>query len=257
MSASAVDRRPRTSGAFTFALVLTTAAGILLGVLLRIPTAGFKGPPEDYLGFYGYIFDQPLGAYSDITALFFRDGLWHHPQPYVDYAPDYPVGTAWLVWLLNFVPGGVMPYFFATAGVLLVAALLLIRLIRSAPGAKPWLLALSPALPLYGVMNWDLVAILCAVSALALLSRGRESWAALLLGLGIWTKFFPVVLVPLAIADAAVRRRWWPVARMMGVLAVVSVVLNAPVALYSTSGGTQVRDSWLYFFRFNQERPRE
>ena len=33
---------------------------------------------------------RALGAYSDITQLYFRDALWQHPLPYVDYPLEYP-----------------------------------------------------------------------------------------------------------------------------------------------------------------------
>jgi hypothetical protein len=38
---------------------------------------------------------------------------------------------------------------------------------------------------------------------------------------------------------------------------VASVLINAPFAVARTPGGLAIRDSWLFFFRFNSQRPRE
>jgi hypothetical protein len=75
---------------------LLVAAGItLFGVSLRIPIAGYGGPPIQ-VEFNAYIYRFP-SAYSDVASLYFRDQLWRHPLPYFDYALEYPVGIGLLV----------------------------------------------------------------------------------------------------------------------------------------------------------------
>lgn len=243
------------SAAHTGGALLTAAAMLLLGVALRLPTAGFAGPPTQS-DFNRYIF-QYLGAYSDITSLWYRDQLWTHPAPYFGYALEYPVGLGLLIWLLSAVSSDVMGYFLLTAAVLIGCGLLTIALAARIEGANPWLLALSPALPLYGVLNWDLVSILLLVAALLALRRERDGWGGLLLGLAIWTKFFPIVLSPLVLLDRVLQRRWRAAARFGGALVAVSLAINLPFALRRTADGWQIRDTWLHFFRFNQQRPRE
>ncbi|WP_026369735.1 glycosyltransferase 87 family protein [Kallotenue papyrolyticum] len=235
--------------------LLTAAAALLLGVLLRLPTANFSGPPTQS-DFNRYIF-QHLGAYSDITSLWFRDQLWNHPVPYLDYALEYPVGLGLLIWLISAGSVDVMGYFLLTAVVLIGCGLLTVALVARFPAANPWLLALAPALPLYGVLNWDLASILLMVAALLALRQRREGWGALLLALAIWTKFFPIVLAPLVLLERVLQRRWRDALRFGAVIVGVSLALNLPVALQRSAAGWQVRESWLHFFRFNQQRPRE
>lgn len=235
--------------------MLVGVAMMLLGVLLHAPTARYSGPP-DPVAFSTYIF-QFLGAYSDISTLYFRDQLWRHPAPYFDYTPDYPVGLSVVIWLITFVHGDLLSYLLATAAVMIAAGALILWLGSSFEGANLWLLALSPSLPLYVVLNWDMFAILLTVAALVLLRRDRIGWGALLLAIAVWTKFFPLVLVPLVVLDRLLKRRRRDAAIIGGIVVLASGVINAPFAVQRTPGGLRFRNSWLYFFRFNQQRPRE
>ncbi len=235
-------------------LVVSTVM-MLWGVLLRAPTATYTGPP-DQAAFNIHIFEH-LGAYSDITSLYFRDQLWHHRMPYFDYYVEYPVLMGWLIWLIGFVNTGVMPYLLATATVMLLCGLVTVWLGGYFKGANLWLLALSPTLPLYVVLNWDLFGIMLTVAALLLFHRNRDGWASVLLAAAVWTKFFPIVLVPLVLFDRVLKSRWQDAALIAGVFGLVSLLINGPVALMYTEQGWQLRDTWLHFFRFNQSRGSE
>src|SRR5262245_46538483 len=83
-------------GPLLVGLVLMVAS-----LLLRLPTAYFTGS-ADQPSFNSYIV-RFAGAYSDIPSLYFRDALWRHPIPYVDYPLEYPVGMGSVIWLLGFV----------------------------------------------------------------------------------------------------------------------------------------------------------
>jgi uncharacterized membrane protein len=228
---------------------------MLSSVLLRLPTAGYTGTP-DQNGFNAYIF-QYIGAYSDITSLYFRDQLWNHPVPYFGYALEYPVGMGILIWLVGFINTGVMPYFLATALIMIVCGVAVFRLGEHFAGANLWLLALSPTLPLYTVLNWDWFGILPTVAALLCFRRNRDGWGAVLLAAAVWIKFFPIVLVPLVLLDRVLRRRWREVWRISTIFALASAVINAPFGIEFADGGVRLRDAWLHFFRFNQQRNRE
>ena len=95
-----------------------------------------------------------------------------------------------------------------TAVALLASGLVIFWLAGSFEEATPWLLALSPTLPLYIVLNWDAFAIALLVAALALFRRDHDALGAWMLGVAVWTKFFPVLVVPLVLLDRALRRRW-------------------------------------------------
>jgi hypothetical protein len=83
------------------ALLAVPAALVLLGAAMRIPVLlTYHGP------FTAHGVDLAemahVGAYSDISHLYFRDHLWQHPMPYFDYRFEYPVLTGLFVWLASF-----------------------------------------------------------------------------------------------------------------------------------------------------------
>ena len=181
------------------------------------------------------------GSYSDIVALGgdrYLDG--GHPVPYVDDRIEYPVVIGALLWLPSFAPGGATGHLGVTALLLGACLLWTLWLLRRIPGANPWLFAATPALALYGVLNWDLVGIALLVAAVAYVDRPRTAGAVL--GLGVVTKLFPIAAVPAMLHTVAHRRRW------LAAAAAVVVALNAPVAITAF-------DNWAHFFRFSSDRP--
>lgn len=199
---------------------------------------------------------RALGAYSDITQLYFRDALWRHPIPYVDYPLEYPVLIGGLTWLAGSFHH-VVPYFCVTATVLVGARMLIIRLGARFAGANLWAFALAPALPLYVVLNWDMLGVALTVGALLALRRDRDGLAGVLLAAAVWTKFFPLVILPLAVWDRLLRRRPRDAGRLLASFGLTSIAVNAPVAFVHGPEGWALREGWLYFFRFNQARPLE
>ncbi len=182
------------------------------------------------------------GLYSDIAVLYERDQLWSRPIPYIDYPNEYPVGLGLLSWAVSHLSGGKVAYLLITAAVLLVAGVLILVAGRRFGGARLWLFALSPALLWYGALNWDLFALCFLVTALLALRQGRDLAGGVLLALAVWTKFFPIVLVPLVILDRLVQRRWRDATLFTGAFGAT---------------GVQLREGWLRFFTFNQARPQE
>lgn len=246
--------QPRVRSSVVAPLVVA-AVMMLIGVAMRAPTATYAGVPDQF-NFNNYIF-QFMGAYSDITSLWFRDQLWNHPTPYWGYYVEYPVGMGVLIWLINVVNSDVMSYFYATSAVMIACGLLVIWLGRRFDGSNLWLLALSPTLPLYTVLNWDMFSILLTVAALLLFRRDRDGAGALLLAAAVWTKFFPIVLLPIVLLDRVLKRRWRDATRIGAMFGLASMVINAPFAIAFTPDGFAIRDTWLHFFRFNSERRRE
>lgn len=244
----AIRRRAASRGAVLAALAL-----VLLGLLLHRQVLAYAGPADERR-FLDYII-RYLGAYSDIPSLYFRDHLWQHPLPYLGYALEYPVGTGLVIWLLSFVHGSMAAYFLASALLLGAAALLTIWLIGRFPRGNPWLLALSPTLALYVLLNWDMLGVLLMVAALLLLERRRDDWGGLLLAVAVWTKFFPIVMLPVVVYERLLRGRRWDAAALLVSFGLATIVINAPFALMRGQHGLALRPAWLYFFRFNANRP--
>src|SRR4051812_14222409 len=69
------------------------------------------------------------------------------------------------------------------------------------------------------------------IAALILLRRNRDGWAALVLAGAVWIKLFPIVLLPIALLDRILKRRWRDTAILGGVFALASAAINAPFAL--------------------------
>lgn len=226
------------------ALALVAAGLMLIGIAPRIPADSLRE-------LVSYI-----GSYSDASAFFFEHHFALHRAPYFDYPLEYPVLTGGLIWLVGFIHSSVTAYLLATAAVLLACGLMSVLLLDSLPGTRPWLFVLSPALMLYGVLNWDLFGIALMLGALVLFHRRRNGWAGAVLALAVWAKFFPILLLPLVLLVRIAERRLRDAAILAATFIATSVVVNAPVALRPAAhgGGLVVRKAWLYFFTFNQAR---
>jgi len=223
-------------------LLLATAL-LLTGLWMRWPTVSYDGPatPEAYTTYAVEKF-----AYSDVASIYFRDNLVEHPRPYLDYQLEYPVGTGLLIYVLNF--ARTLPaYFLATWLWMAVSALLIALIVPRFPHGRLLLFACSPALALYVNLNWDMWGVLLMVVALYLFTRERDGWAAAVLAAAVGTKFFPIVFLPLLVADRLRRRGWQAAGRMVAVFALTSAAINAPLLLVAPGG-------WWYFFEFNAER---
>ncbi len=238
--------------------LLAGAVVMGLGVALRAGTFAYHGAARQSA--FNHFAYGHLGGYSDIASLFFRSGIWHDWVPYVRFPFEYPVGTGLVAWLTGLPVATVGGYLALNAVVLVLCGLLTLWLLRRLPGANPWLLALSPALALYVVLNWDLLSIAALVGALVLFQRRRDGWGAAALAVATWTKFFPLVVLPVVLwarlLDAGDRRDGLrAAARLLVPFLLVTVAMNAPFALTTGGhGGLALRSGWLYFFRFSDSR---
>ena len=200
------------------------------------------------------VFDG-VGDYTDIQLLYDRDDLSGHPVPYFDYRLEYPVLIGAFQWLAGLGSAGYEPYFVLSAGGLTALAIATAWLLSNLRGANPWLLAAAPAVAFWGVQNWDFVAIAPLAAALVLHQRGRDAWGAVALAVAVSAKLFPIVVLPVIVVVRLAQRRWRAAGAIMAVFVLVSVAINAPVAIVLDSGGgIALRDTWAYFFEFSRER---
>jgi hypothetical protein len=226
--------------------LLCAAIMLVLGLWLRWPTMHYRYLPRQK-EFNEYAFSH--FSYSDIASLFYRDKLRPHPRPYFDYKFEYPVGTGLLVYLLNF--ASPMPRYFLTSSLFLaVCGLATMVTLQRFPQGKPWLLALSPALALYVNLNWDMWAVLLMLIALLLIERERATLGGVLLATAVWTKFFPIVMLPLVVLAWLRAGRRQAALRLSAAFTVATIVINAPLLVLRPQ-------AWLYFFEVNRTRPRE
>jgi hypothetical protein len=235
------------------ALLAVPAGLILLGALMRVPVLlTYQGP----FTAHGLDLAQMarVGAYSDISHLYYRDHLWQHPMPYFDFRFEYPVLTGMFVWVASFVHTSDAAYLLTSTGLLLCLALAAVWAIDRIDGSNPWLFAAAPALALYGTLNWDLLGICLLAFALLLLQRGRDGLGSATLALATWAKFFPIVVLPVIVALRLAERRWRSAALIVGVFAAVTLAVNLPFAIAGDGHGP-IRANWSYFFTFTAHRP--
>lgn len=219
------------------AAIVTMAAGFLL----KSPCLGPWDDGRQY----------NLLCYSDVAALYASDdrdrGLDEDRVPYLDGQNEYPVLTGLTMWVAA-IPAGSYPSFVVWNAILLTAAAAATAwALHSFTGRRAMWCAAAPTLMVYGLMNWDLVAVALATAATLAYLRGRDVPAGVLLALGAAAKLYPALLViPFALG------RWrdgrsGDARRLAGAAALTWAAVNLPFAVFGF-------DRWSEFFRFNSAR---
>lgn len=186
--------------------------------------------------------------YGDIAALYGSRGIRPDAFPYVDRPLEYPVLIGDVMWATSLVGRTATQFFVANAVVLGAAALATTWLLATHwPNARPLRFAATPMLVVYSVHNWDLLPVAATVAGLVLLERRRPTAAGAAFAVGAWAKLYPGLIVA-GLAAVAYRRGERAKARGLVVgAAVVTLVLNGPVALASPSG-------WWHMVEFQGDR---
>src|SRR5262249_37177866 len=93
------------------------------------------------------------------------------------------------------------------------------------------LFALSPILLFQGLVNWDLLAVVCVAGALWAHARGRPALTGVMIGLGTAMKLYPLFLLG-GLAVIYVRdRRWRDLGAATFAGVVTWILVNAPAFL--------------------------
>jgi hypothetical protein len=224
-----------------FAAPALVCSAILLTAYLRTAEGTRHPSPWGYrLWSFGAL------AYSDILALHEDRGARRHPLPYIEDKVEYPVILGLEMWLPSVIAPDRVGYFALTFALLAACALFTLWFIAALPGTEPWVWAASPALLVYGALNWDLFGILPLALGLWLWAGGRQRLAAAALSVAVWTKFFPVLVlgVILLISLRGPLRR---ALELAGIFLGVSLLLNLPFALWGWP-------RWTWFFEYNAIR---
>jgi uncharacterized membrane protein len=224
-------------------------------------------------------------CYSDLPYLYTDRGFAELNWPYTDDAQvrarydvmEYPVAisywawaSAWVTHWVNGSPdvssrfGRATSFLFTTPTVereirtfvvvnalgLAAITLLATWFLSGVNPRRPWdaaAFALSPALALTGLVNWDLLAVGLTAGALWAWARGRPLLTGVLIGLGTATKLYPLFLLGGVLVICLRERRLRRFAAVTAAAAAAWVAANLPAYL---SG----RDEWEVFWRFNSDR---
>ncbi|MBY3553723.1 DUF2029 domain-containing protein [Modestobacter lapidis] len=206
-------------------------------------------------------------CYSDSVPLFGLHGLGTGQVPYLDSQVEYPVLTGGFMQVAAVLARGydrfaaeagplpavvpVQSYYVATALLLSLCALLVIRAVVGLAGRRPWdaaMVGLSPLLFVHAFTNWDLFAVALATLGMWAWARRHPVLAGLLIGLGTAAKLYPVLLlgVLFVLCLRAGRLGSWLRAALAAAGAWLAV--NLPVAVLAP-------DNWGRFFALNGSRP--
>lgn len=222
-------------------MLVATAITMAVGWLLKSPCLGSWADGRQY----------NLLCYSDIVALHGSDdrdrGLDEDRFPYVEAENEYPVLTGLVMWVAALPATSYAPFFNWTALLLLGAALATAWALHRMVGMRALFFALAPSLTVYGLVNWDLVAVALASGATLAFLRERDKASGALLGGGAAAKLYPALFVIPFALDRLRQDRRRDAARLAGIAAGVWALLNLPFALLGF-------DRWSLFFRFNGDR---
>jgi uncharacterized membrane protein YkgB len=224
-----------------FALPAALCAGILLACYLRTAEGTAHPTPWGYrLWAFGAL------TYSDILALHEDRGAARHPFPYLADKIEYPVLMGLGMWWPSAIAPNRAGYFAVTFAALALCALGTLWVIAALPGALPWAWAASPALLVYGALNWDLFGILPRAVGLWLWALGRERAGVAVLSLAVWTKFFPLLVLGVLLL-ISLRRPLRHALELGAIFLAVTLLVNLPFALLAPQ-------NWSWFFVYNRIR---
>lgn len=189
-------------------------------------------------------------CYSDLPALFsersFGKGEWVFNGG--DQAAEYPALQGLVMWATAKVsPGGLVAYFnFSAILIALIFTATAYLFYRMKPEfALIYALAPSGILALY--INWDLWAIATMLLAIYWFDRKRELASALLLGVSIATKLFPIVLLLPILIIFLRRQNIKGGLRYLTLALGTFIAINIPFALTTPQG-------WWRFYDLNLHR---
>lgn len=214
--------------------------------------------PGGWTGSEQYI----TGCYSDAVPFWTARAIDVGAIPYFESRMEYPVLTGALIWFEGFITRlgygarATSTSFLAVVSFVNAAfAFAILRLFHRAGvnSSRLWLWAIAPPLVLYLGHNWDLLAIIFAVTAMLAARQDKLVCAAAWSGLGTAAKLWPALSLPLfGLAALFERDKSWNqrLRRATRVtLAAIAcwVAVNAAPAFFAF-------DNWSEFYRFSEER---
>jgi uncharacterized membrane protein len=233
----------------TVVLVAASVLSMVLAFAEKVPCRS---------GAWNYYAKQFQHAcYTDIYPLYYTEDLAAGKVPYTGHHVEYPVligaameAAAWSVHNVSAVIRG-REFYDVTVGLLAVCAVVTVIATAQAAGQdRRWqalLVALSPALILNAFVNWDLIAAALTAAGIAAWAARRGIWAGVLLGLGVATKFYPLVVFGALLLLCLRAGRMRDFAKTLAAGAVAWLAVNLPFMIAAPSG-------WATFYVFSKDR---
>ena len=170
--------------------------------------------------------------------------------PYLESPIEYPIITGFFIYLMWNLGKNLLGYAVLT-GIFLVlfaavTAIVLYRLCDELKADKRrlyWFFVLAPSLFVFGIYNWDIMAVMFTVLAIYFFHKGRHIHSALFLSLGFNAKLFPAVLLPIMMLKVGFKNA----VKMLLVFLSVFLILNGYFMLNSF-------DVWKMTYVFHSAR---
>ncbi len=191
-------------------------------------------------------------CYSDITSLYGARGLNTDSWPYTsaNNSVEYPVLTGVVMWataLLVDDKNGFLQYFDLNIFFIILLFILSAILLWKYNPEFAYLFPIAPAVIASLFINWDIWALVTALGALLFFIRGSPRISALLLGLSIATKFFPILFLLPVFLIYWKNRKMKKFAEYFLITSAIWLVINLPVVITNYAG-------WSRFFTLNSHR---
>jgi uncharacterized membrane protein len=249
--------RTAPAGRSTLLLALGSTSVLLAASVFGMVLAFAEKYPCRSGGWNSYAKQFQDACYTDIYPLYYTERLSAGQVPYVGHPVEYPVliggameAAAWLVRNVSLAIRG-REFFDVTVVLLAVCAVVAVLATARAAGpgtrAQALMVALSPALILTAFINWDMLAVALTAVGIAAWAGRRLVWAGVFLGLGVATKFYPLVvfgpLLLLCLRTGQLRA----FGKTLAAAVVAWLAVDLPVMIVAPSG-------WAYFYEFSKDR---
>lgn len=191
------------------------------------------------------------GCYTDITALYQSRNFVIDAWPYGSGSEsfEYPVLSGLGIWLISLLTrdgsAGLQQFFLLNIFSITLLFITTVLLLGKFDKRNSYIYAISPAVILALFINWDMWAIAAMLASLHLLQKREHSLSGVLLAVGIFLKFFPILLViPILLF---LRRDIRQLRDFVVGLVATTLVINLPLVVTEFDG-------WAKFYIFNYKR---
>lgn len=150
--------------------------------------------------------------------------------PYLERAVEYPVITGFFIYSMWYIGKSLIGYvvltwIFLTLCAIITALVLykLCKLLNIDKERLIWFFIFAPSLIVFGVYNWDMIAVMFMVLAIYFFYRNNYIISAIFLGLGFNAKLFPILILPMMLLKTNLKQD----VKIILVFLVTFFILNA------------------------------
>ncbi len=161
---------------------------------------------------------------------------------------EYPVVTGIFAWVTAQPAWSPRSYLAVSAAFFWPLAMFVSYVLARMSGWRALLFAAAPALVLYGLHNWDLLAVAATVAGLWCWWRRSPGWAAFFFAVGACAKVYPAMFVAPLAFEALFERERRSAALTVAVGTGTALLINLPFVLANPTG-------WFATYRWLSRRP--